>query len=79
MKVFETQQEYFNQPSTQMTISQARDKLVDLALSVLEKNGGLPSGPKSKVFGELRDKLENKGSPNGGNEGTAALKHNSTF
>nr|XP_018265835.1 uncharacterized protein I303_02209 [Kwoniella dejecticola CBS 10117]OBR87993.1 hypothetical protein I303_02209 [Kwoniella dejecticola CBS 10117] len=72
--IFDTQTEYFNQPSTQLTPSQTRDKLVNLATDLLEKNNKF-TGPKSKVFGELRDKLENKGSPNGGTEATDDLKY----
>ena len=70
-----------NVPSQTMTPSQARDKLTELALSVLEANGQLPEGPRSKVYGEFRDSLEVKkgkdGSVNGGNEATAGLKYNS--
>ncbi|WVQ83805.1 hypothetical protein IAT38_005949 [Cryptococcus sp. DSM 104549] len=74
VEVFEHQSEYFNQPASEMTPSQARDKLVHLAVDVLESKGAV-EGPKSKVFGELRDALDNKGSPNGGNEATDGVKH----
>jgi hypothetical protein len=54
-----------------------------LALTVLEKEGKLPKGPKSQVFGELRDKLEVKrgsdGTSNGGNAATLGMKHLSRF
>ncbi|KAK8846673.1 hypothetical protein IAR55_005760 [Kwoniella newhampshirensis] len=72
--IFDHQEEYFTQASSSLTPSQARDKLVHLAVSILEAKGKA-SGPQSKLFGELRDKLENKGSPNGGNEATDGLKH----
>ncbi|OCF38885.1 hypothetical protein I317_07334 [Kwoniella heveanensis CBS 569] len=72
--IFDTQAEYFNQPSASLTPSEARDKLVHLAVDLLEKKGK-SNGPKSKVFGELRDKLEVKSSPNGGNEATDGFKY----
>ena len=62
-----------------MTPSETRDKLTDLALSVLDSSGKLPSGPRSRTYGELRDALEVKrganGSMNGGNAATAGMKH----
>ena len=57
-----------------------RDKLVTIATDYLEAKGKI-DGPKSKVFGELRDALENKkgadGSTNGGNAAEWALKYTS--
>ncbi|WVW78826.1 hypothetical protein I302_100788 [Kwoniella bestiolae CBS 10118] len=72
--IFETQSEYFNQPSSSLTPSETRDKLIHLATDLIEKKHG-NAGPKSKVFGELRDKLEVKSSPNGGNEATDDFKY----
>ncbi|WVQ68891.1 uncharacterized protein L199_007100 [Kwoniella botswanensis] len=72
--IFETQTEYFNQPSTTFTPSEARDKLTHLATDLLEKKHKV-DGPKSKLFGEIREKLENKGSPNGGTEATDDIKY----
>ena len=46
-----------------MTPSSCRDKLTELALSVLEKHGKLDKGPRSKAFGEFRDRLEVRGPP----------------
>lgn len=42
---------------------------------MLDKNEAGGKGPKSKIFGELRDALEVKASDNGGNEGTEGLKY----
>ncbi|WWC67590.1 uncharacterized protein I206_101500 [Kwoniella pini CBS 10737] len=72
--IFDSQNEYFNQSSSQLTPSQTRDKLVELATDLLEQNKKI-NGPKSKVFGEIRDKLEVKSSPNGGNEATDDFKY----
>lgn len=63
-----------------LNANQIRDRLVTIAADLLESHGQI-NGPKSKVFGELRDALQNKegkdGSINGGNTAEAALKHNS--
>ena len=62
-----------------MTPSTCRDKYTELALSVLEKHGKLAQGPKSKSFGEFRDRLEPKkganGHMNGGNEAMNDMKY----
>ena len=75
------QKEYFNFPSQTLTLNQAKDSLITLAMDVLEKSNKLGSGPKSKVFGELRDKIDNKkgsdGSTNGGNDATWDVKYTS--
>lgn len=80
-QVFEHQREYFNIPAQSLNPGQIRDKLVNLATDLLESKG-LVNGPKSKVFGELRDALEVKEKheggevkTNGGNAGEAGLKH----
>ncbi|WWD21981.1 hypothetical protein CI109_106469 [Kwoniella shandongensis] len=75
LAIYEHQEDFFNQRASNSTPSQARDNLVHLAVSVLESKGKA-KGPQSKVFGELRDRLENKSSPNGGNEAMDGLKHN---
>jgi hypothetical protein len=78
-QVYDTQREFFNVPSQEMTISQARDSLTDLALGVLDKSGKLGSGPRSQAYGEFRDRLEVKvgqdGAINGGNEALNLMKH----
>lgn len=76
--VFDTQTEYFNVPVSTMTPSACRDKLTEVALSVLEKHGKLGSGPRSKAFGEFRDRLEVKQKGdyiNGGNESLDDMKY----
>ncbi|WWC87162.1 uncharacterized protein L201_002048 [Kwoniella dendrophila CBS 6074] len=72
--IFKTQSEYFNQAASKLTPSETRDKLIHLAVDLLEKNNKI-DGPKSKVYGELRDKLDVKSSPNGGNEATDDFKY----
>ena len=77
-QVFDTQTEYFNVPVSTMTPSACRDKLTEVALSVLEKHGKLGSGPRSKAFGEFRDRLEVKQKGdyiNGGNESLDDMKY----
>ena len=75
---FDTQEQFWNQPVMDMTPSQCRDRLTDLAMGLLEKEGILGSGPKSQVYGQLREAMQNKGTPNGGNDATDALKYNGT-
>ncbi|WRT65112.1 uncharacterized protein IL334_002054 [Kwoniella shivajii] len=74
LAIYDTQEQYFNQPSASMTPSETRDKLVLLATDLVEKKGKI-AGPKSKLFGEIRDRLEVKSTPNGGNEATDDLKY----
>jgi len=79
--VFDHQKEYFNVPVQTLTPSQIRDSLVNLATDLLEAKGKV-SGPKSKVFGELRDALEAKERTengekkiHGGNAAEVAMKY----
>jgi hypothetical protein len=79
--VFEHQREYFNVPAQSLNPGQIRDKLVNLGTDLLEAKGKV-NGPKSKVFGDLRDALEVKEKHeggevkiNGGNAAEAGLKH----
>jgi len=77
--VFDHQTEFFNHPAAHLTPSHVRDRLVEIAMVVLEDSDRLGSGPKSKAFGELRDMVEVKkgadGSMNGGNDATWAFKY----
>jgi hypothetical protein len=57
---------YTNTASADMTPSACRDRLTDLALSVLEKHGKLDQAPKGKAFGEFRGRLDPKPKPGGG-------------
>ncbi|KAK4685881.1 hypothetical protein P7C73_g4254, partial [Tremellales sp. Uapishka_1] len=73
-QIMETQETYYNQKAAKLTIDEVRDQLVHLAIKTLEEEHAI-SGPTSKVYGDLRAKLEVTTSPNGGNEATAGLKH----
>lgn len=70
--VYENQKDFFNVPTQEVTPVQLRDKLADIAVSVLEKEGKAGKGPASQVYGEFRSRLAVKpkpdGSMNGGNE-----------
>lgn len=63
-----------------LSANDIRDRLVTIATDVLESHNQI-NGPKSKIYGELRDSLQNKegkdGSINGGNVAETALKHGS--
>jgi hypothetical protein len=73
-QVYDNQKEFFNVPAQALSMGQARDRLTEIALSVLEEKGALPAGPKSKVFGELRDAMEVRQTADGGiNGGNASL------
>lgn len=78
--MFDAQKEFYNVPVQSFTADEIRDKLVNIATDVLESHNQI-NGPKSKIYGELRDDLQNKqgkdGSINGGNAAEAALKYNS--
>jgi hypothetical protein len=76
-QVFDEIDTFKNGPGGDLTGNQARDKLTDIALKVLEDNKRLSSGPKSKAFGEFRSRLSPDPKGNGGNEGTEGFKHNS--
>lgn len=80
-QVFDNQKDYFNVPVQTLTPNEIRDKLVNLATDLLETKGKI-SGPKSKLFGELRDALEAKEKVeggekkiHGGNAAEPAMKH----
>ncbi|RSH90166.1 hypothetical protein EHS25_001500 [Saitozyma podzolica] len=77
--LFDTQRDFFNVPAQTLTISEARNKLTELALDVLESNGALDAGPRSQAFGELRAAMEVRvgkdGGINGGNEGSDWVKY----
>lgn len=73
-KVFEKQTTWYNQPSASVTPSQIRDQLVELAIPLIKSEG-----PQSATFGKLREALEVRSSPNGGNETTLGLKHGSEW
>lgn len=75
LAVHSTGTTFYNRPAASFTLSSLRDKLVEIAVQVLDKNEAGGKGPKSKIFGELRDALEVKASDNGGNEGTEGLKY----
>lgn len=75
LAVHSTGTTFYNRPAASLTLSSLRDKLVEIAVQVLDKNEAGGKGPKSKIFGELRDALEVKASDNGGNEGTEGLKY----
>jgi hypothetical protein len=70
-------------PSQTFTISEARNKLTELALDVLESTGALDAGPRSQAFGELRAAMEVRvgkdGGINGGNEGSDWVKYMSEW
>lgn len=70
--VYDNQKDFFNVPSQDVTPVQLRDKLAEIAVQVLEKEGKAGQGPKSQVYGEFRSRLAVKpkpdGSMNGGNE-----------
>lgn len=73
-QVYDNQKDFFNVPAQALSMGQARDRLTEIALSVLEEKGALPAGPKSKVFGELRDAMEVRQTADGGiNGGNASL------
>jgi hypothetical protein len=76
-QLFDTQTEFFNQKAADLTPNQVRDSLVKYALEVIEAGGKGAKGPQSKVYGSLREALDVKESPNGGNEATAGMKHTS--
>lgn len=76
LAVHSTGTTFYNRPAASLTLSSLRDKLVEIAVEqVLDKDEASGKGPKSKIFGELRDGLEVKASDNGGNEGTEGLKY----
>lgn len=76
LAVHSTETTFYNRPAASLTLSSLRDKLVEIAVEqVLDKDEAGGKGPKSKIFGELRDALEVKASDNGGNEGTEGLKY----
>ncbi|TYJ54422.1 hypothetical protein B9479_004932 [Cryptococcus floricola] len=77
LAVFDQQKEFFNRPASGTTPAHARDQLVGFAVEeVIPANDpDAAKGPKSKLFGELRDALEIKESENGGTEGTEGLKY----
>ncbi|WVR04295.1 hypothetical protein IAU60_001295 [Kwoniella sp. DSM 27419] len=68
LAVYSVREEYLNKPAVDMTPSTARDKLVHLALDLLEKKGKT-SGPLSKAFGEFRGRLDQ-------DDVSAAIKYN---
>ena len=73
------QKDFYNVPVSGMTPSSCRDKLTDLALSVLEKHGKLGKGPRSKPFGDFRDRLEVRVSPDGGTNGGNAATNDMKY
>lgn len=76
LAVHSTETTFYNRPAASLTLSSLRDKLVEIAVEqVLDKDEAGGKGPKSKIFGELRDALEVKAGDNGGNEGTEGLKY----
>ncbi|KAF5320723.1 hypothetical protein D9619_000705 [Psilocybe cf. subviscida] len=66
LKLFEKQGEYFDIPAQDLSIRQIREKLVTLASEVI---------PDAQAAEKVRDLLELKGSPNGGNAVTDDLKY----
>ena len=76
----DAQDGFKNRQVADMTPNQARDRLTDLALEVLEAANQV-QGPKSKIYGELRAQLDVQGaSKEGDNKGSTAfelMKHSS--
>lgn len=81
MQIFDKQEAWYNVPAASLSADQIRDQLADLAIEVLEKEGKLGKGPKSKEHGEFRSSIgvreKEGGSKNGGTEVFDAFKHTS--
>ncbi|EIW68649.1 hypothetical protein M231_00521 [Tremella mesenterica] len=72
-KLMDTQDPFKNRPVSNMTPSECRDQLTQIAVDLLEANGGL-KGPKSQVYGDIRSRLDVGGKPGeGDNKGSEAF------